>query len=154
MAKDQNSEAAKKVADAEKASKKKAGKNGDRPNFFVRAAKAIAKFFKDLKGETKKIVWPNAKTVLKNTGIVLAVVLIIGVGIWLVDWGLSEGINAVLGIEIGAEETTTEAAAGETTTAAAAGETTTAAAAEETTTAAQETEAATQAATEAASEAE
>lgn len=153
MAKDQNSEAAKKVADAEKASKKKAGKNGDRPNFFVRAAKAIAKFFKDLKGETKKIVWPNAKTVLKNTGIVLAVVLIIGAGIWLIDWGLSEGINAVLGIEIGAEETT-EAAAGETTTLAAAGETTTAAAAKETTTAAQETEAATQAATEAASEAE
>lgn len=154
MAKDQNSEAAKKVADAEKASKKKAGKNGDRPNIFVRAAKAIAKFFKDLKGETKKIVWPNARTVLKNTGIVLAVVLIIGAGIWLIDWGLSEGINAVLGIEIGAEETTTEAAAGETTTVAAAGETTTAAAADETTTAAQETEAATQAATEAASEAE
>ena len=143
MAKDQNSEAAKKVADAEKASKKKAGKNGDRPNIFVRAAKAIAKFFKDLKGETKKIVWPNAKTVLKNTGIVLAVVLIIGAGIWLVDWGLSEGINAVLGIEIGAEETTTGAAA-ETTTAAAV----------ETTTAAPETEAATQAATEAASDAE
>lgn len=139
MAKDQNSEAAKKVADAEKASKKKAGKNGDRPNFFVRAAKAIAKFFKDLKGETKKIVWPNAKTVFKNSGIVLAVVLIVGAGIWLIDWGLSEGINAVLGIEIGAEETTTEAAAGETTTAA------------------QETEAATTttvASTEAASEAE
>lgn len=143
MAKDQNSEAAKKVADAEKASKKKAGKNGDRPNFFVRAAKAIAKFFKDLKGETKKIVWPNAKTVLKNTGIVLAVVLIIGAGIWLVDWGLSEGINAILGIEVGAEETTTEATA-ETTTAPAV----------EVTTAAQETEAATQAATEAASDAE
>ncbi len=132
MAKDQNSEAAKKVADAEKASKKKAGKNGDRPNIFVRAAKAIAKFFKDLKGETKKIVWPNAKTVLKNTGIVLAVVLIIGAGIWLVDWGLSEGINAVLGIEIGAEETTTGAVA-------------------ETTTAAKETEAATTTTTEAAS---
>ncbi len=131
MAKDQNSEAAKKVADAEKASKKKAGKNGDRPNFFVRAAKAIAKFFKDLKGETKKIVWPNAKTVLKNTGIVLAVVLIVGVGIWLIDWGLSAGIDAILGINAG-EETTTEAVA-------------------ETTTAAKETEAATTTTTEAAS---
>lgn len=131
MAKDQNSEAAKKVADAEKASKKKAGKNGDRPNFFVRAAKAIAKFFKDLKGETKKIVWPNAKTVLKNTGIVLAVVLIVGIGIWLIDWGLSAGIDAILGINVG-EETTTEAVA-------------------ETTTAAKETEAATTTTTEAAS---
>ena len=108
MAKDQNSEAAKKVADAEKASKKSAKKDG-KPNVAVRAGKGIAKFFKDLKGENKKIVWPNAKTVLKNTGIVLAVVLIVGIAIWLVDFGLSEGINALLGIEIGATETTTAA---------------------------------------------
>ena len=60
---DLNEEAAKKVADAEKASKKSAKKDG-KPNVFVRIAKAIAKFFKDLKGETKKIVWPDAKTVL------------------------------------------------------------------------------------------
>ena len=118
MAKDPNSEAAKKVADAEKASKKKAGKSGG-PNIFVRMGKAIAKFFKDLKGETKKIVWPNAKSVLKNTGIVIAVVLIIGIGIWLVDWGLSAGIDAVLGINTSSsEETSEESSEAETTTAA------------------------------------
>jgi preprotein translocase subunit SecE len=108
MAKDQNSEAAKKVADAEKASKKSAKKDGN-PNIIVRIAKAIAKFFKDLKGENKKIVWPSAKTVLKNTGIVLAVVLIVGAAIWLVDFGLSEGMNALLGIKIGETEAVTEA---------------------------------------------
>lgn len=116
MAKDQNSEAAKKVAEAEKASKKKAGKSGG-PNIFVRMGKAIAKFFKDLKGENKKIIWPNAKTVLKNSGIVLAVVIIIGAGIWLVDFALSAGVNAVLDIKVG-EETTVSSEA-ETTTAAA-----------------------------------
>ena len=110
MAKDQNSEAAKKVADAEKASKKNAAKKDGQPNIFVRAAKAVAKFFKDLKGESKKIVWPNAKTVLKNTGIVLAVVLIIGAAIWLVDWALSAGIDAILGIEVGATEAVSEVA--------------------------------------------
>jgi preprotein translocase subunit SecE len=109
MAKDQNSEAAKKVADAEKASKKKSAKNDGKPNVLVRAAKAVAKFFKDLKGENKKIVWPSAKTVLKNTGIVLAVVLIVGAAIWLVDFGLSEGMNALLGIKIGETEAATEA---------------------------------------------
>ncbi|MBQ8027035.1 MAG: preprotein translocase subunit SecE [Clostridia bacterium] len=108
MAKDQNSEAAKKVADAEKASKKKSAKNDGKPNIFVRAAKAVAKFFKDLKGENKKIVWPNAKTVLKNTGIVLAVVLLVGVAIWLVDWGLSTGISAILNIDAGAAEEVTK----------------------------------------------
>ena len=117
MAKDQNSEAAKKVADAEKASKKKAGKSGG-PNIFVRMGKAIAKFFKDLKGETKKIVWPNAKSVLKNTGIVIAVVLIIGIGIWVVDWGLSAGIDAILGIDTSASEETTEKSSEAETTAA------------------------------------
>lgn len=118
MAKDQNSEAAKKVADAEKASKKKAGKSGG-PNIFVRMGKAIAKFFKDLKGETKKIVWPNAKSVLKNTGIVIAVVLIIGIGIWVVDWGLSAGIDAVLGINTSSSEETSEESSEAETTAAA-----------------------------------
>ena len=116
MAKDPNSEAAKKVADAEKASKKKAGKSGG-PNIFVRMGKAIAKFFKDLKGETKKIVWPSAKSVLKNTGIVIAVVLIIGIGIWVVDWGLSAGIDAVLGINTSSAETSEESSEAETTAA-------------------------------------
>lgn len=118
MAKDPNSEAAKKVADAEKASKKKAGKSGG-PNIFVRMGKAIAKFFKDLKGETKKIVWPNAKSVLKNTGIVIAVVLVVGIGIWVVDWGLSAGIDAVLGIDTSASEETSEESSEAETTAAA-----------------------------------
>ena len=46
-------------------------------NFFVKIGKAIAKFFKDLKGETKKIVWPGRQMVLKSTGIVLAAILVI-----------------------------------------------------------------------------
>ena len=104
MAKEKNSEAAKKVADAEKASKKKSAKNDGQPNIVVRAAKAVAKFFKDLKGETKKIVWPTGKTVLKSTGIVLAVVLVIGIAIWLIDWGLISGFGAVF--SIGSEEAT------------------------------------------------
>ena len=135
MAKDPNSEAAKKVADAEKASKKKAGKSGG-PNIFVRMGKAIAKFFKDLKGETKKIVWPNAKSVLKNTGIVIAVVLIIGIGIWVVDWGLSAGIDAVLGINTSSSKETSEESSEAETTAAAVVNTTVA----ETTAAATEAE--------------
>ncbi len=108
MAKDKNSEAAKKVANAEKASKKKTAKNDGKPNIFVRAAKAVAKFFKDLKGETKKIVWPTGKTVLKNTGIVLAVVLAVGAAIWVVDYATAAGLGALFTLDFsGAEETTT-----------------------------------------------
>ena len=94
MAKDKNSEAAKKVADAEKASKKTA-KNDGKPNVFVRAATAVAKFFKDLKGETKKIVWPGAKLVLKNTGIVLVVIFVCAIIIGALDYAFGTGIAAL-----------------------------------------------------------
>ncbi len=91
MAKKEVSQAAEKVAAAEKKKDKKpANPNG---NIFVRAGKAIKKFCKDLKGEIKKIVWPDAKTVLKSTLVVLAVVAICGIAIGVVDWLLSQGLS-------------------------------------------------------------
>ena len=83
MAKKEISTAEEKVAAAEKKKEKKpANPNG---NWFVRAGKAIKKFFKDIKGEIKKIVWPDAKTVCKSTLVVLAAVAICGVAIFAVD---------------------------------------------------------------------
>ncbi len=91
MAKKEISQAAEKVAAAEKKKEKKpANPNG---NIFVRAGKAIKKFCKDLKGEIKKIVWPDAKTVLKSTLVVLAVVAVCGIAIGVVDWLLSQGLS-------------------------------------------------------------
>ncbi len=78
-------------------------------NFFVKIGKAIVKFFKDLRGETKKIVWPGRHMVLKSTGIVLAAILVIGAGIWILDFAVS---GAVKGLSNIAEQTTVE----ETTT--------------------------------------
>ena len=52
----------------------------------------IAKFFKEMKSEMKKVVWPSRKHVVNNTLIVLATVLVIGIVIWVLDlifqWGL------------------------------------------------------------------
>ena len=91
MAKKEVSQAAEKVAAAEKKKDKKpANPNG---NFFVRAGKAIKKFCKDLKGEIKKIVWPDAKTVFKSTAVVLAVVIVVGLIIFGIDTLLVEGID-------------------------------------------------------------
>ena len=64
-------------------------------NIFVRIGRAIVRYFKDLKGECKKITWPTFPTVVKNTLIVIAVCLIVGVGIWVVDWLLSWLIGLV-----------------------------------------------------------
>lgn len=104
-------EKAKKDA-AKKSSGKKSGEK--KPNIFVRMGKAIAKFFKDERGECKKIVWPDRKTVLKSSLVVIVTVAILGVVVWLVDTGLSEGVKALVNLaeKVGSEGEPTTAAAG------------------------------------------
>jgi preprotein translocase subunit SecE len=92
MAKKEKSQAAEKIAKAEKASKVKKPKS-DKGNVFARIGNSIAKFVKDFKSELKKIVWPERKTVLKSTGVVLTVVAVIGVIIFLIDTGLTQVIQ-------------------------------------------------------------
>ena len=55
----------------------------------------VVRFFKDYKSEVKKIVWPSAKSVFKNTFIVLVMCLIVGIFIWLVDFGLSKLLELI-----------------------------------------------------------
>ena len=62
-----------------------AEKTEKKPNVFVRAGKASAKFFRDTKGEIKKIVWPTPKTVFKNVGVVLVTIIILALFIFLLD---------------------------------------------------------------------
>ena len=45
----------------------------------------VSKYLRDTKGEFKKIVWPNFPTVLKNTGVVLAMCAVTAVLVILVD---------------------------------------------------------------------
>ena len=59
--------------------------------------KRIIRFFRDYKSEYKKIVWPGLKDVIKNTVIVLIMCLIIGALIWIVDFGLGQLLNLILG---------------------------------------------------------
>ncbi|MBQ6143949.1 MAG: preprotein translocase subunit SecE [Clostridia bacterium] len=56
----------------------------------------IKNFFIDSKIELKKIVWPTQKTVWKNTGIVLAMIFIMGVFVALLDAGLMELLRMVM----------------------------------------------------------
>ena len=42
-------------------------------------------WFREMKSELKKVVWPTKQTVLKNTGTVLLCSLIIGACIWIFD---------------------------------------------------------------------
>lgn len=67
---------------ANKVDKKKSAKPIKKTNRMV-------KFFKDLKAEVKKIVWPTRKQVLNNTVVVLIAMAASGLFIFAVDFGLS-----------------------------------------------------------------
>jgi len=60
--------------------------------------KRVVRFFRDYKSEVKKIVWPNYKEVIKNTVIVLVMCLLVGALIWVVDFGLGQLLNLILGV--------------------------------------------------------
>lgn len=64
-----------------------------KPNAFTR----LVNYFKDVKAEMKKVVWPTFAKVKQNTITVIIYVLIVGVVIcgldWLFTWLMSLMIN-------------------------------------------------------------
>ncbi len=60
-------------------------KNQEKENFFRRTGKRISKWFREMRAELKKVVWPTKKQVLQNTIVVLISVLVVGVCIWIFD---------------------------------------------------------------------
>lgn len=62
-----------------------------KPNIFKRMGAKI----KDVFAELKKVSWPSFSKVVKQTGIVLAVVAIFLVVITAFDYGLVQFLNAV-----------------------------------------------------------
>jgi preprotein translocase, secE subunit len=57
----------------------------------------IAKFFREIKVELKKVVWPTWDQIKNNTVVVLACVIFIGIIIWVLDavfgWGVKQIIS-------------------------------------------------------------
>ena len=56
-----------------------------KPNFFVRAARGLAKWFREMKSELKKVVWPTRKQVMKNTVVAVTVMVASGIVLWAFD---------------------------------------------------------------------
>ena len=65
-------------------------------NWFKRTWGGIRRYFRELRSELKKVVWPTPKQVGKNALVVGACVLVVGVFIWLFDFVAGIGINALL----------------------------------------------------------
>ena len=67
-------------------------------NPFKAIGAKIKKFFKDFKGEWKKVTWPSGKTVLNQSIVVIVIVAIVGVALLGVDTGLSAIIDALVSL--------------------------------------------------------
>ena len=65
-------------------------------NWFKRTWGKVRKYFRELRSELKKVVWPTPKQVVKNTLIVGACVLFIGVFIWLFDFVARFGVDELI----------------------------------------------------------
>ena len=65
-------------------------------HWFKRTWGKITRYFRELKSELKKVVWPTAQQVGKNTLVVVACVLVVGVFIWLFDFVAQTGITALI----------------------------------------------------------
>ena len=57
----------------------------EKENFFARAGKRISRWFREMKSELKKVVWPTKSQMVNNTVIVLVCTLIVGICIWVFD---------------------------------------------------------------------
>ncbi len=82
----------------------KAGKN-KKANIFVRigrwfgrVGRAIAKYFKEVVGEVKKLSWPSRKELISYSLAVLGFCALMAVIIGLLDFGFSEGVTWLAGI--------------------------------------------------------
>lgn len=81
----------------EKNVSKKADKNekNKKPNFFVRMGRWFKRTFSSMWQELKKVSWPKFSTVVKQTGMVLAVVLFFVVVVTAINLGLSALLNLI-----------------------------------------------------------
>lgn len=56
----------------------------------------VAKWFRSMKSELKKVIWPTKKQVLKNTAVAVVVMVIAAIAIWGFDSLASAGVNVLL----------------------------------------------------------
>ena len=68
-----------------------------KPSVFARAGK----WFRELKAEMRKIVWPTRQQTINNMLVVIAAVLIVGIFVWVLDLIFGGVVAAVIGMLAG-----------------------------------------------------
>lgn len=68
-----------------------------KPKKEKKSSGKFSRFFKDLKSEVKKVVWPNKKQVKNHTLVVLGFMAVAAVFLWIVDGILGLIVHLVFG---------------------------------------------------------
>ncbi len=76
-------------AKSNKSEKGKAKGKSEKDKGEKKASKKVKNFFRDFKGEVKKVTWNSKEDTMKSTAVVLLVVITVGIGIWVIDFGLT-----------------------------------------------------------------
>ena len=64
----------------------------------VKKKKDRGLWFREMKSELKKVVWPARKTVMTNTGTVLLYSLVIGACIWVFDFVAVTAVQMIISV--------------------------------------------------------
>lgn len=60
----------------------------------------FGEYYKGIKTEMKKVVWPTKKELASYTGVVVLTCAIFALGFWLIDTGVLAALRAVLGVTL------------------------------------------------------
>ena len=69
-------------------------KTDEKLKFFQR----VKKWFRDMKSELKKVVWPTPKQTAKNTGVALVVIVVCAIVLWAFDQVAQQTVRALIDI--------------------------------------------------------
>lgn len=90
------------MAQKNKQESRKLVKSGGKKNFFqkfalffVKTGRKLKLFVSNLKAEMKRVVWPDRKKLVQSTATVLAICLLIGIALFIVDSVLGGILNSV-----------------------------------------------------------
>jgi preprotein translocase subunit SecE len=56
------------------------------------------KFYREVRQEVSKVVWPTRRETMTSTGMVLVLVFISAIFFWVVDSMISAGVRTILGL--------------------------------------------------------
>lgn len=62
----------------------------------VKRKNRLTRYFREMRSELKKVIWPTRKQIVNNTGVALFIMLVSAVAIWGVDKIAAVIVSAIL----------------------------------------------------------